>query len=265
MVSTILTRMRGILFVAFFATTTVAATPPAQRAELPEAADITAYRSELRAVTDGAGHYVIYKSTDAYSGPMFYGDGKQMFEMRIFSGSAEGDIKFSATFWEPRLPYARSSFDFAEGKFSVSCHERVTNFTRVDSTQENELIANAQYYKTRWRRAAYALARDDSGSYFYVDKLREGPATDFRLYFGQRGRMKLQKMTNLVNDSAGDIFSTKAGDFRVVLDKHESKWVQRKHEKKLQLLPIESNVQLIYTELGVYDGLKLGTPCDDLM
>ncbi|HZS38940.1 MAG TPA: hypothetical protein VFF06_19035, partial [Polyangia bacterium] len=66
------------------------------------------------------------------------------------------------------------------------------------------------------------------------------------------------------SDSEGDIFATKSGSLRLILNKGESLWEQTGKKQKLILLPIEDNHVLIYTDLGVYTGLPLGTPCDDL-
>lgn len=51
-------------------------------------------------------------------------------------------------------------------------------------------------------------------------------------------------------------------------------WIQGKKQLALTVVPIESvdektgepinNYQLIYNDLGVYLGQKLGNPCDDL-
>ena len=71
-------------------------------------------------------------------------------------------------------------------------------------------------------------------------------------------------MTNVVSDSEGDIFSTKTGSLRLILNKNESTWIEGKKQRKLVLVPVEDNARMIYTELGVYTGERLGTPCDDL-
>jgi hypothetical protein len=84
------------------------------------------------------------------------------------------------------------------------------------------------------------------------------------VWSGLKGAMKPQKLVNIVSDSEGDIFATKTGQLRVVLDKHESHWVQGSKKEKLIMLPIEDNAIMIYTDLGPYTGLPLGTPCDDL-
>jgi hypothetical protein len=72
-------------------------------------------------------------------------------------------------------------------------------------------------------------------------------------------------MTNVVSDSQGDIFTTKKGELRLVLGKKQSKWIAGKKETELTSLPLEDNRIMIYRDLGVYTGQRLGTPCDDMM
>ena len=127
------------------------------------------------------------------------------------------------------------------------------------------LVDGAKFYKPRWKHQAYALARDNTGKYYYVDRVREPEGNkNFRLFAGPKGAMKLQKMTNVVSDSEGDIFATKTGELRLILDKHESLWMQDKKKTKLVFLGPTDNHIMIYTDLGVYTGEPLGTPCDDL-
>ena len=67
----------------------------------------------------------------------------------------------------------------------------------------------------------------------------------------------------------------KSGSLRYVTDwQKPPTWMQGKKKLTLTIVPIESvdeksgepinNYQLIYNELGVYLGEKLGNPCDDL-
>ena len=44
-------------------------------------------------------------------------------------------------------------------------------------------------------------------------------------------------------------------------------WAEKKKDLKLTLVPVDfnKNVAMIYNELGVYTGERLGTPCDDLL
>lgn len=121
----------------------------------------------------------------------------------------------------------------------------------------------------KWR--SHALARDNRGTYYYVDRGRQrGTEGQFRLFVGPKGNLTQQKMTNIVSDSEGDIFSTKTGDLRLILDKgqdqgaKEGVWLQNEKPTKLTIVPIEANIAMIHNELGVYAGERLGLPCDDL-
>ena len=73
------------------------------------------------------------------------------------------------------------------------------------------LLGKATFEPPLHKRAPHHLARDDGGRYFYVDK---GNTSDteknFRLFVGPKGAMKLQKMTNAVADTEGEIFTTKS-------------------------------------------------------
>ena len=89
--------------------------------------------------------------------------------------------------------------------------------------------------------------------------------------------MKLQKMTNAVADTEGEIFTTRVGLAPLRDRPQEPADLGRRERRRLTLtvVPIEgtdeksgepiNNYQLIYNELGVYLGEKLGNPCDDSM
>ena len=72
-------------------------------------------------------------------------------------------------------------------------------------------------------------------------------------------------MTNVVCDSEGDIFSTKTGDAAAgARSSNETPGSRARSARRSVNLPVEDNHILIYTDLGVYTGQRLGTPCDDL-
>jgi hypothetical protein len=230
--------------------------------ETPKLLDITPVKDKVHVLGDGKGHYVIINPTEISDEFYLYGDGKTFYGQRTYGGGRNGE-QFSRNIWEPR---GGSSFDYqADKKFMVQCGERHTELKPVAPDEKKKILDTAKLYAPRWTHQAYALARDNTGRYWYVDKVRE-PADSkmFRVWSGMKGAMKLQKLTNIVSDSEGDIFATKTGSLRVVLDKKESLWAQGKKQTKLIVLPVEDNAQLIYTDLGVYTGQPLGTPCDDL-
>jgi hypothetical protein len=227
--------------------------------------DIGAIKDQLKIVGDGKGHFIAVVPFGAGK-DLYYGDGKTFHAQRVFSSGSSGTESFSLSFWEPRVsaPY-KASFDLRDGKYRVQCDERITELPALSEDEGRALIAGARFLTARWKHRAHALARDDRGTYYYVDRVREPEDSKiFRLYVGPKGSMKPLKMLNIVSDSQGEIFSTAGGELRLVLDKKETVWIKRNKRTTLSNLPVDDNHVLIYTDLGVYAGQRLGTPCDDL-
>src|SRR6476659_7692455 len=249
-----------LLFVA--GCSVASASAPAK--EAPQPADISDVKDKLTVWTDGKKHYLALVMTTDSDKPVFWSaDGKEFYTMRVIGGGSEGDDahlkKLDRVFWEPRVdaPYKASSDykkdDAGKAEFQVQCNERHTKLSALPAAEATALVGAAKFYKPRWNHYAYSLARDNTGKYYYVDNVREPEnAKNFRLWAGMKGAMKLQKMTNVVSDSEGDIFSTKTGSLRLILDKHETTWMQGKKKTPLVSLPIEDNHVLIHTDLGVY-------------
>jgi len=240
-----------------------AATHAAPAAADAELVDVAEYKTKLKLVSDGKNHYVAFVPFGSME-QVFYGDGKVFYQLRVHGGGSSGTESFDRNFWDPRIAWGGTSFSFRDTKYTLTCRPRETTLTPVASDQEQALLGKAVFHKPLWKRQAYALARDNLGNYFYVDKLREGEGKAFRLYSGPKGAMKKLAMTNIVSDAAGDIFATKTGELRLVLNKGDNFWVAGKKQNKLVSLVIEDNASVIYNELGVYAGERLGTPCDDL-
>jgi hypothetical protein len=238
---------------------------PAEVAPPVPAADISTIKDNLKILVDGKSHYV---AVVPFGGgrDLFYGDGKTFYAQRVFSSGSVGKESFDYAFWEPRVgaPY-KASFELRDGKYRVRCDERLTEVTPVSESESQSLLASSRFLAARWRHRAHALARDDRGTYYYVDRVREPEDNKtFRLYVGPKGAMKPLKMLNIVSDSQGEIFSTPAGELRLVLDRKETVWIHHNQRTPLTNLGVEENHVLIYTDLGVYTGERLGTPCDDL-
>jgi len=235
--------------------------------------------------TDGKSHYVVLAPHDKQSVQLYYGDGKTFHRVPLPPWVLTGE-----EFFEPRFsaPTKNSNFrgldmrlfssvnhDVSKQSCSVTCGPRTTPLTIVDEGTKKTLLGAASYQPPLQTRAPHRLARDEDGRYFYVDK-GNTPETEksFRLFVGPKGAMKLQKMTNAVADTEGEIFTTKSGSLRYVTDRQKPPtWIQGKKKLTLTVVPVESvdektgepinNYQLIYNELGVYLGEKLGNPCDD--
>jgi len=251
-----------------FALVLAAAMPArAETVAAEDAVDVTADKPKMVVLSDGKKHYVaiVPFAEDSFAG-FFYGDGKVFHQQRVYGGGSVGKESFDKVFWDPRAhaPY-QAALDFKDGKYVVTCESRKTELTPVAAAEAQPLLDAARFYKPRWKRQAYALARDNTGKYYYVDKAREPEGNkSFRLFVGPKGALKLQKLINVVSDSAGDIFATRTGELRLILNAGETLWQEKSKQVKLIHLPVEDNHVLIYKELGVYTGEKLGTPCDDL-
>jgi hypothetical protein len=228
-------------------------------------ADISAVKDKLKILTDGKGHYVAVVPFGP-SEHLYYGDGRSFFAQRVFGSSSSGTESFDFTFWEPRVKARyQASFEFREGKFQVQCEERKTVLTPLADGENRAVLEQARFFGPRWSHRAHALARDERGTYYYVDRAREPEdSKSFRIFAGMKGSTKKLKMVNVVSDSEGEVFATRSGDLRLVLARNEATWVRGRKRTKLIPLPVEDNHVLIYTDLGVYTGQRLGTPCDDL-
>ena len=236
--------------------------------------------------TDGKSHYVVVAPHEKQLVQLYYGDGKTLHRVPLPPWVLSGDNFFEPRFFAPTKNsnfrgldmriFASADYDPAKKSCSVSCGPRTTPLTILDQESKKTLLKAASYEPPLAKRAPHRLARDENGRYFYVDK-GNTPETEksFRLYVGPKGAMKLQKMTNAVADTEGEIFITKSGSLRYVTDRQKPPlWIQGKKQLSLTVVPIESvddktgepinNYQLIYDELGVYLGEKLGNPCDDL-
>jgi hypothetical protein len=112
------------------------------------------------------------------------------------------------------------------------------------------------------------LARDDRGTYYYVDRLKKAlGGKSFRVFVGKKGAMKQVPLTDVATDSAGEVFATKTGDLRLdhnVNNNSDQKagWIRGEKRTELITLDVDVNSPLIYSDLGIYP--FLGTICDNV-
>lgn len=225
--------------------------------------------AKMRGFSDGKGHVVLAHSEDPWRAPSFYGDGKT-FHQQIATGGGRSEGRWNIGFWEPRVKPSStaSGFDFKDGVLTINCDDRSTALKELPADEVKKMLAEATLLKPKWKRRVHALMRDDKGNYYLLDRADADERRDWRLFVGPRGKMKPAAMTNIVDDSEGQIFSTKSGDLRLVTstktETPELKWVEKGKEIRLIDVPLWPNRMMIYTQLGVYDRERLGTPCDDL-
>nr|WP_240672412.1 hypothetical protein [Corallococcus coralloides] len=226
---------------------------------------------------DGKGHYtVLIPQTPEHDGELYYGDGKTFTQVAPvgYPNATEGGF-FEPRFFNPKandnfrgtdyrvVSYLKLSEDLKS--CTLSCGEKSLPQQPVPAEEARALLRKAAYQPSPVKFQPYALLRDDKGVYYLVERGIGADNKSFRIFTGQRGQVKQQKMINVVTDSQGEIFSTQGGDLRLVVDREEpSFWVVKSKRQKLRAVPVGENLPFIYNELGVYTGARLGTPCDDV-
>lgn len=228
-----------------------------------EVVDVSAWKDKMLVYTDGEGGY--FAVVPGELEPFFYGDGKTMYQQRVFSGG-RNPPKFDMRMWSPRVDNVAdfsASDDPKEAAGTLTCGKDEFAITRVADAEARKILAKATFRPPLWKRQAHALSRDDRGTYYYVDKIRdELGGKGYRLFAGPKGAMKELPLVNIVSDSEGEIFASKRGELRFVLEPKKATWIKGTRKTELTPVPVEDNVAMIYGELGVYEG-SLGTPCDE--
>lgn len=231
--------------------------------------DVTPIRDSLKIGHDGNGHYIAALPL-GNTWELYFGDGKTFYKQRVFGGGSNGG-KGTASwkFWSPRQ-WNHGDVAYGSNVYKVTCghrqtkNERSVNFNVLPDRERDALLARAKFKTLPFKRAPKFLLRDRKGVYYFVDQIRGGKG--YRLLVGRRGSLKPYKLIDIVDDSEGMIFVSKKGELHLVVDKTEksAEWSKGKARKELKQVPVDRNRLLIYSGLGPYDTVKLGTPCEDL-
>lgn len=253
----------------------------------PRVLDLSAVREQLDVFTDGKGHYFATRVPPAVKatqvGKHFYysANGKVFYKQSVPSVGG-GKTFVGAAVLNPRALYGTNShFNYRDEKASYKCDDRNTTLTALTHDKGQAMLKKAKFFDVYWTRVPHALARDDDGNYYYVDRLagRDNMVRGyrgFRVFVGPRGKMPQVKMKNVVSDPRGEVFITKSGKLRLILTSSRSNpkpekavWLTGLKDRKqtaLVIVPVTHmrTRLLIYRELGVYQGLRLHKPCDDL-
>ena len=266
----IMTIMRRALFLVVLCAGPPAAAEPKKPAA--DEVDIAAIKSKMVFLHDGRGHFVAVVPFES-DHPLFYGDGKTFYQQRVFAYSHNtGEARASLNFWAPTSVPRGGELSLDSGTWTVRCSDRHTPLVKLDEVETGKLLERAIFKKVMWKRQAHLLARDDAGTYYYVDRLRDDrptgeqwddphPPTGFRIFVGRKGKLREQKLTDTAVDSKGVVLTTRAGRLSVDDSAKRAVWA-RKKRLDLTYLAVEDNILLIYRDLGIYG--KLGVPCDAL-
>lgn len=231
-----------------------------------------AERTRLVAWADEAGHLIVTIPFSGMDAPFYWGDARRLFLLRVRGGGQDGSVAFDRVFWEPRARFpAEAMFDVRDSRGRLTCGDRTIPLRTVPSDELARQLGGARFFAPRWRRIPQALARDDQGTYYYVDGARgtDGAALrgkpGYQLYVGRKGKLVRLELEDTLTDGGGQLFVSPAGRLEVKrtgADLVEAAWLAGGARKALTWLEPADHGSLIYSELGVYGGEPLGTPCD---
>ncbi|MDW8283658.1 MAG: hypothetical protein RMK29_18270 [Myxococcales bacterium] len=242
-------------------------------------------RQKSQVCSDGKGHYIVVTPDEPEAGrytTLYYGDGKRFFEVPGYAGLTRTLFRdprfFNSRVSPPDRSWGRREVDrrllsgvaLEEGKCSLWCGERDKAFALLEPAKAQTLLKGAVFLPTPRQFQPHALSRDDEGTYYYVDRgYFADTSKNFRLFIGKKGALKPQAITDVISDSGGDVITTKAGTLSI--GRGTVQWKSGGKATPLIPLPLADdtdegprNLMLVYGELGVYRGERLGTPCDDL-
>jgi hypothetical protein len=228
-------------------------------------------RLRMRAWSDGSGH-VIVTEPFVMDAPIWWGDERKLFRVRVRGGGQQGLVEMSRNFWDPRVRRgAEAELEVREGKATLTCGLQTIPLVLVPPRDLPRRLKSVAFFEPRWRRIPHALARDDAGTYYFVDGARgpDGAALaarpDYRLFVGRKGGLAPIELDDTAFDAGGALYLSAGGRLEVKPNGkggNEATWVTPSGRKPLTWLEPSDHAPLIYGDLGVYAGELLCTPCD---
>jgi hypothetical protein len=215
----------------------------------PRPVDVKALKSQGVVLADAqGGTYVVFRGDDP---KVCYGPNARAVYEQVIIGAHLGSI-------------GRKK----DGSYEKSCRGKDDmGLTELSGDKARAVLDKAAFLTMAIVHVPHLLARDDSGVYYYVDRLAKiYGGKGYRVFVGKKGAMKQMPLTDVASDSAGDVFSTKSGDLRLVRNSESSKetmtWVKGEKRTELVFLDTDINSAVIFKDLGLYT--FLGTLCDNV-
>ncbi|MEO8548522.1 MAG: hypothetical protein ABI678_01045 [Kofleriaceae bacterium] len=237
----------------------------------PTTVDAKPFRDKLLVFEDtmGGTYLVLPTAGDAPARVFFAKNRKTAYEQIIVTRSTdEGAGMWSYGVWAPRVSglSPASIQRNPDGSFIRFCgDDNKISLKPVAADRAKQIVDKMAFMSSAIVHRAHLFARDDAAVYYYVDMVAKSyGGAGYRVFVGKKGAMKQLPLTDVATDSAGEVYSTKSGDMRIVTDNGKSvaSWIKGEKRKELSVLDLDVNSHIIYSELGVYQ--FLGTVCDEL-
>jgi len=234
----------------------------------PMPVDIKARKARAIVLADAqGGTYVVFRGDDPR---LFYGPTAKALHEQIIIGSSSNGDAFDFTTWAPRLPNMQyGGFAYKDDRtYTKTCDGKDDAvLTELTGDKARAILDRSAFLSSAIVHVPHLLARDDRGVYYYVDRLAKiYGGKGYRVYVGKKGAMKQMPLSDVASDSAGEVFSTRSGDLRLVRRSENIKdmmvWVKGEKRTELVFLDTDVNSAVIFKDLGIY--AFLGTLCDNV-
>jgi hypothetical protein len=239
--------------------------------------DVKPVIAKLEVFRDDLGSFYVvpmpgqWEDIDDAAKYVFFGDGKSMWQQRIVGTSSSpgsNGVVYDWNLWSPRVKDMQTAAMVSTAdSLTLQCSQRHKEDRKLVPLRADEakgFFAKATFLPPLWQRQSHFLARDDDGTYYFVDMIREEfGGKGYRVFVGPKGQLKELPMTSVVEDSGGDIYATKGGQLKIIASSNnEAFWIKGGKKSSLTVLEPTDNRYLIYRDLGIYG--TLGAVCDDL-
>ncbi len=237
----------------------------------PKRVDIKPFRDQLVVLADARGYVYVIKprvkvNRKYLAQRVFYGlPGKTLYE-QVNTGYSRNDKAYSYQTWAPRLRGIQPAylmFD-KQGTFHRKCADDDVVLTQLTGDKAKAVLDKSELRTPFLTRRPHLLARDDSGVYYYVDRLApEYGGRGYRVFVGRKGALRQRPLVDVATDTAGQVFSTRSGDLRLASTSHDAVWIRGNKRTQLVYLDTITNSRVIFNDLGIYH--FLGTVCDTIL
>ena len=165
----------------------------------PPTIDISEFRQDLVVLKVGEANYLVTTIDNRMSQQTYWGTRKTLYELEGRSASSEGGpdnyTRASAYFVENTLEFTDQIYlEWKEGIWKLRCGNQELPLTPASEAEAHRLLETAEFRNYYWEREPVMLARDEYGTYYYVDRnvdrdLSAASSDKYHVYTGWMGNM----------------------------------------------------------------------------
>jgi hypothetical protein len=227
-------------------------------------------RGEMTVFGDGQGGFLALAPFGEKESPVFFGSAGKLYRQEVAARREQETTGYEVALWDPRVPGGQALVSLRGDRAVIRCGDRQLELQALGLRERRRLLVATTYYAPPFVRKPVGLARDDEGNFFFLDDAREpgqrGP--DYRLYAGPKGALARLEIEELGREGDAVLLRTAQGRLRFRREGEaggQADWLAGGGKRALAWLDTAGQGPMIFGELGVYGGQRLGTVCDPLL